>query len=482
MLDFMASNIVQSIIAFALVLIPAIFIHELGHFLAGKAAGITILEFGIGFPPRILTLFRRGETEYTLNWLPIGGFVRPLGEDFVRPTGGEAVERDRQDLYARLNNRSDLEAKGIKTKSVNEATPLQRILFMAGGSAANLLTALLVFVLIGVLGVPTVVGASVGLVAVDADSPFAAAGLQAGDLLQQVNGSYFNSLDELTTQLSTIDAETVTLTVLTAESDDAIEVEVEAAALSDWAAQVFIAGVSEGSPAADAGLQAEDLIVAFNGEAFTSFDDLPERTQANLGDTVTLTILRQGETLDVELIPRANPPEGEGSIGIGIFSAYGSGGLSMVELGRQQAMISLSPLEAIQYGSQRIGNFVQVLVSLPGELMAGNVAPEEARVISPLGISQLGSLFLQRSIETNQPVVILDFIAIISVALGITNLLPLPALDGGRIMFVLLEIIRGRPIAPEREGLVHLVGMVLLLSLMAIALINDVMNPITALP
>ena len=86
MLEFLLENdALSTIVAFGLVLIPAIIIHEAGHFLAAKAVGITILEFGIGFPPKALTLFRRGETEYTLNWLLFGGFVRPLGENFVRP-------------------------------------------------------------------------------------------------------------------------------------------------------------------------------------------------------------------------------------------------------------------------------------------------------------------------------------------------------------------------------------------------------------
>ncbi len=103
MLDFLVGNdALSAIVAFAFVLIPAIFIHEMGHFLAAKAVGITILEFGIGFPPRMLTLFTRGETEYTLNWLPIGGFVRPLGEDFVRPVAQEEAARDRKQLEERL--------------------------------------------------------------------------------------------------------------------------------------------------------------------------------------------------------------------------------------------------------------------------------------------------------------------------------------------------------------------------------------------
>src|SRR3972149_401276 len=101
MFDFLLQHdLLSAIVAFCLVLIPAVLVHELGHFIAAKIVGITVLEFGIGFPPRIARLFTWRGTEVTLNWLPIGGFVRPLGEDMVRPLGEEATERERQELVA----------------------------------------------------------------------------------------------------------------------------------------------------------------------------------------------------------------------------------------------------------------------------------------------------------------------------------------------------------------------------------------------
>src|SRR5512147_281660 len=87
--------------SFALVLVPLVIIHEFGHFLAAKLTGITVLEFGIGFPPRAKTLFRKGDTIYTLNWLPIGGFVRPYGEDFVKPKTPDELSADRQEIVER---------------------------------------------------------------------------------------------------------------------------------------------------------------------------------------------------------------------------------------------------------------------------------------------------------------------------------------------------------------------------------------------
>ncbi len=492
MLDFLIGNdLLSAIVAFGLVLIPAIFIHELGHFLAAKAVGITILEFGIGFPPRMAKLFTWGETEYTLNWLPIGGFVRPLGEDFVRPVSSEEVTRDREKLREMLGDefadvemltgdRAALRKRGIRhTRSVNEARPLARIGFMAAGSTANLITAILLFIIIGLLGLPTIVGGSAGIVYLTPDSAIADVGLQAGDIIEKVNGEYFDNVQDLSNLLTVSDS-AVTLTVQRLNSAETFDVAYSPTSES-FKNLVFVSGVAPNSPAEAAGLQADDLIIAFNGEGFAAFEDLPERTQARLGEEVTLTVLRDGIESEISLVPRVNPPEGEGSIGIGIIPAYENliNDVILVEGGFQQELVPLTLGEAVQYSFERVVFFLETLVSLPAEIMGGQLSSEETRLMSPIAISQFGGVFLQQSIEQNQPVVILNYIAIISIALGITNLLPLPALDGGRIVFVVLEIIRGRPIAPEREGIVHLIGMALLLSLMALAFLNDIFNPIS---
>jgi regulator of sigma E protease len=494
MLDFLVGNdALSAIVAFAFVLIPAIFIHEMGHFLAAKAVGITILEFGIGFPPRMMTLFTRGETEYTLNWLPIGGFVRPLGEDFVRPIPQEEAARDRKQLEERLYGKEDLpdflsgererlHAKGIrKITSVNEAKPLARILFLIGGSTANLLTAVILFTIIGLSGLPTLVGGSAGVISLDENSALYEAGLREGDLIETVNGEYFDNTTQLIEMLNASAGEPVNLTV--ERNGTTIELTYTPTVGEATRNYVFVSGVNSDSPAQAAGIQADDLIVGFNGEPLADFEDLPARTQEHLGEEISLTLLRDGETIEVQLTPRVNPPEGQGSIGIGIVPAYNNAanGLILVEGGLQQALVPLTLGESIQFSFNQVRSFFETMVRLPGQLIAGELSSEEARVMSPLAISQFGGMFLQQSIEQDRPVVILNYIAIISIALGITNLLPLPALDGGRVVFVLLEIVRGRPIAPERESVVHLIGMALLLSLMAFAFLNDILNPVTNL-
>ncbi len=476
MLEYLAgNNTLATIVAFGLVLIPAIIVHEAGHFLAAKAAGIAILEFGIGFPPRALTLGRRGETEYTLNWLPVGGFVRPLGETFVRHRSRSELEGERLQL---LRDAGKDGAAAGRLLSVNEAAPLARIMFMAAGSAANLLTATILFTIIGLTGLPTIVGGSATVVAVAGEGQSLPAGLRESDRITTVDGKHFADVQALLTLLQTQSGNTVSL-----ERERNGVVEVLEWSLPDLSvtSQVYVLQVAGASPAESAGILPGDLIVALNDQPFERFSDLQDMSRAQRGASLTLTLQRRGEPLQVELKPRLNPPEGEGAMGIGVVPAWGAAGLVLTEGGWQQGITQLALPEALRFSIEQLVLFVRTLVNLPGQLLAGSLRPEETRLMSPLAISQVGGRFLQDSIQYNQPYVILSFIALISIALGITNLLPLPALDGGRILFVLVELVRGRPVAPEREGLVHLFGMALLLSLMLITFVNDLMNPVTLL-
>lgn len=489
MLDFLVGNdLLSAVVAFILVLIPAVLIHELGHFFAAKAVGITILEFGIGLPPRMLRLFTFRGTEYTLNWLPLGGFVRPLGEDMVRQMGDEALANDRKEALER----------GIeKATSVNEAKPLARILFMAGGALANFVMALVIFFIVGLIGIPQVVGGRVIAVEVAENSALAQAGLQANDVIEEINGEKFADANDFIDRLYALDGEQVTLDVLrphepTAEGAEPEIESLQVTFIANFSANQpmldthpIVLGVAEGSPADRAGMLPRDLITTFDGQRVPDFETLREFTQANLDNEVELTLLRGDETLTVRLTPRSNPPEGQGSMGITSTSVPvildAVSGFRYQE-GPPQEVITPQPLGvSIQYSFYRTGDVLNSILSMPAQIIRGTVEPEAARPVSVVGIGQLGGVFLQESVEQDQPTIILNFIAVINIALGLTNLLPLPALDGGRIMFVLLELVRGKPIAPEREGFVHLVGLALLLSAMVVLVLNDLINPVTNL-
>lgn len=473
MLDFLLGNdALSAVIAFVLVLVPAVLIHELGHFIAAKLVGITILEFGIGMPPRMLKLFTYKGTDYTLNWLPLGGFVRPLGEDLVRQVGDEALEEDR----------SEARARGIEhAMSVNEAKPLARIFFMAGGALANFLMAFVLFTIIAMTGIPEVVGARVNVLATG--SAVMGGDLRAGDVIETVNGQRFADLGAFIGLIQQSPEDEVELRIWRAGVDEPFTVRAAFADLSDLQLEPhpLIRGVASSSPAQRAGILPGDIVLAFNGENIATFEELQARTREHLGQSVTLTLWRSGEIVEASLVPRANPPQGQGAMGIEIGAVSLDPALGLaIETGVPQRELVPQPLPAaMRYAIDRIAGVFQTIASIPSQIIQGTASPESLRLTSPLGISQVGAVFLQESIQQDQPSIVLEFIALISIALGLTNLLPIPALDGGRILFVVIELIRGKPIAPEREGMVHLVGLALLLSLMVVVLLNDIANPLT---
>jgi regulator of sigma E protease len=514
MFDFLLANdLLSALLAFAIVLIPSVIVHELGHFLAARAVGITVLEFGIGFPPRAARLFMWRETEFTLNWLPLGGFVRPFGEDMVQTTDEtqDGVVQQTATASGTVNTEPDddtrrddplytdrqvLAERGVHNPtSVYDVKPIPRIFFMAAGALANFLFAVVVFILIGMIGLPTEVGTRLGLAVVDDESPVATAGLQQLDWITQVNGDWIESNQQFIQVLEDNLGQTVTLSLRRVQDDGetfgstTLDVDVTEDFLAAWQATdsyVRVTSISEESPAQLAGLEPDDLIFAFNGESiqdtFNPSQTLIDRTNVAAGSEITLTVLRDGEPIQINLVPREDPPPGQGRIGIGISSEYTRPDQTLTFVQGAQIDYVPSPIgESIQYGVDTISEIFRRIAELPSRMASGNTQPGETRVISIVGVSQWGGEILQDSISENNITTLLRYIALISIALGFTNLLPIPALDGGRIVFALIELIRGKPIPPEREGYVHMIGLIFLLSLGILLIINDLANPVTDL-
>ncbi len=478
------NNPIVVILAFIIVLTPLILIHELGHFFAAKSVGITIIEFGLGFPPKVRKLFTWRDTEFTLNWIPLGGFVRPLGEDVIRPLDDETLEEDRQEFIRRQENANLGTNQHIaKPKSVNEASPIARIIFMAAGAAANFVLAFILFALVALLGIQQVVGASIQVVNLNNSSLLSNAGLLQDDIITDINGNKFQSTDEFLKAFYSPTQQPLHLNVLRGADNQQIDVIVDnTAGLNRTTPTTYtqIQNISKDSPAALADIRPNDLVVAFDGESISSLEEFRGKIQANLGKEVSITLERDGKPIDVTLTPRANPPQGQGALGVVITSVQRDAILGLTFAGLPQIdYVSQSLGDSITYGYKNVGEVISSVVELPSRLLSGAITPQEARPVSVLGISQIGAVFIEQSISQKRITPILLFIATISVGLGFFNLLPIPALDGGRILFVFIEIIRGKPISPEREGLVHLIGLALLLSLSVLVLLNDVINPVT---
>lgn len=348
------------IVEFVIGLGLLIFIHEFGHYLFARLFKIEVEEFGFGFPPRMLKLFTFQGTEFTLNWIPFGAFVRPKGENDPDQKGGLA-----------------------------DAAAWKRLLVFLGGPLMNLGMAVLIFALVfSITGIPD-------------------------------------------------------------------------------RSKVLIQDVSANSPAQTAGIAAGDRVVSINGEAITSVEKLASLVTANLGKEMEIVLEKDGSQRAVNATPRANPPQGEGALGI------------LMGYSIQKA----NYISSIPFGFEAVGMQIDALVSLPGKLIRGEVQGQDARVIGVVGMY---SIFDNTRAEdqTDQasgggmPISTLALFGTISAALGITNLLPLPALDGGRILFLIPELLMGKKVPQQYENLVHSIGFILLLILMVVITIQDIINPI----
>ena len=490
-----ASDILLAVIAFGIVLIPAITIHELGHFLAAKLVGISVLEFGIGFPPRARRLFMWRETEFTLNWLPLGGFVRPLGEDMIGPASEDKLKRDRVIIENRrsgpvriVSEREMLRLRGLADgdmKSVSEARPLARIFFMAAGAFANFLTAMLLFFIVALIGLSLPVGGLSQIAAIPPGSLFADTDVQIGDAIERVDGQRFADFEAFHQALAHYPGETIEFAMLRAEDGVSYAVTVPAY-FGERAGYAQIIGIVEESPADAAGLLPGDLVERIAGEAIPASGDaagvLAKAAQDYAGKPLPLTILRQLDDggmrrFEASPVPREDPPQGQGRLGVMIRSQFGLGdNTRFANGGYRHELIPQSVPDAIAHSLRATAATFEMIASIPGMLLDGSLSGKDARPISIIGISIIGGEFLQRSMQEG-PALMLNFIALVSIFLGISNLLPIPALDGGRIVFVLIEILRGKPINPKIEGRIHLLGITLLLALGGVVMLYDLINP-----
>ena len=449
-------------------------IHELGHFIAARLIGVTVLEFGIGFPPRAIKLFEPGGAEFTLNWLPIGGFVRPLGEDFVRPVGDAVTDEDRAAFEQRQATQSALEARHIKTKSVMEAGPWQRIFFMIAGVGMNFLGGFLLFVLAGLIGIPVVQSATIQVLGLAANSPAAQAGVQVGDVFTGLNGKPVAFSADVLQAFSGKIGQDVPITVKRGDQQLNLTLKPSSTASAEVGG-VFVLDVQPNSPGEKAGLQIGDRITQLNDQSIKVAKDVYDFGNANFGKQVTMTYNRAGVSQTVTLTLNAKSP----AIGVGIGSLLtdATSGVQLADMHPVTKVQGLSLGDALKAGLADTWRIVVSTVSVPVDLIKGTLSIQQARPSSVIGISQMGAQVIQQSVDTHQSYPILNFAAIISVAIGLTQLLPIPGLDGGRILFVLVELLRGKPINPEREGMVNLVGLMVLLGFMLIFVVNDLLNP-----
>ncbi|MDI6858676.1 MAG: M50 family metallopeptidase [Dehalococcoidia bacterium] len=345
------SDIINSFVPFFFIIVLLILVHEIGHFTAAKLFGVRVLEFGVGFPPRLAAV-KRGDTEYSVNALPLGGFVRLLGEE----------------------DPSDPASLAAKSRPV-------RIIVLSAGALMNFVLAIVLFSVAYMIPREVSVG------------------------------------------------------------------------------RPIINEVVAGSPAEEAGLQTGDIIYEINGREIKNTQEASYNIRLNLGETMTMTVKRGREFVDLRVRARWAPPEGQGPTGIQIAPQY-----PFTE------MQSYPPWKAVPLGWRASFDALKLARN---EVIAWIKGASSPQVAGPVGIAQAtGEVVKEAGWKS-----LTDLAALLSINLAVINILPLPMLDGGRIVFVLLEILRrGRRIAPQREALVHLIGLVFFMTLFVVISYFDIVR------
>ena len=350
-----------------LVLSALVLLHELGHFLIAKLFGIHVLEFGIGLPPKAIKLFKHKETEYTLNWLPIGGFVRLAGEE-SDPT-----------LWERINP--------LTHGHMFFAKPAwQRALVIVAGVAVNFLIGILMFSLVYMkLGIPQFSGEQVMISAVTKDSPAEISGIKVGEVVVRVGETDIATADQFVSLVKDKKGQMISLYVAKVDTN---------------------------------GLKSDSSRV-------------------------------------IEVIPRENPPEGEGALGVGVSTVP----IITYEKKVWYQAPFYGAVEGMKEAIAWSREFLRIF-SHPVELVKN--------ISGPVAVVKVG-----QQAASEGWVTMARFAGIISLNLAIFNLLPIPALDGGRLMMIVLEKIVGRKRVVKVERYVNGVGMILLIALLIGVTVKD---------
>lgn len=408
------------------VLAMLIVVHEYGHFIVARLVGVRVEKFSIGFGSPIFKKTYNG-VEYLLAWIPLGGYVKFYGDDL------------------------DAESSNDPDHFLNQAV-WKRWLIVFAGPFFNFALAVAIFVLIGLMGVPT---PTMTVGELHPDGSAQAAGLQPGDTIVAVDGVVIDDWQGMAQALDARGKTAVALEVtrnglpekIVFTPDFVGRIGVIFAEAGEGATPI-IGDVAPGRPALAAGFLPGDIIVEVDGEATPDIRSVVDHIKIAAGTATPVTIVRNDARMTLTVTPTSE-------LNLGFYPVIDS--------------INYGPIEAIAYGfmktwegSERI--FASILMLINREIPANQLA-------GPIGIMKIAGDAAEAGFVT-----LLNFIALISINLGILNLLPIPILDGGHLVFFTLEGLMGRPVNIRMQEMAQQFGIVALISLMAFAFYNDIVR------
>ncbi|MEX0900487.1 MAG: RIP metalloprotease RseP [Gammaproteobacteria bacterium] len=430
-------TVLISLLAFIVTLGVLVTLHEYGHFWVARRCGVFVERFSVGFGKPIWSRTAGDGTEFVVARIPLGGYVK-MDEDAFR-----------------------------------RARPSRKIAISLAGPAANFAFAILaywVMFMVGIPGLKPVVGE------VAPGTPAAAAGLERGDQFVRIAGddtptweaALLAMLDGVITGAPfplEVANEDGVLRTLSLSAGEPHPLTVPGALLpglgiTPWipVLPAVIESVEAGSPAAIAGLAPGDRVTAFNGEPVADWTALVERVRGAPDARVTLSVMRDGRERAVPLTIGAGE-DGNGRIGAGVRVPDDL-------LTNMNAELRYAPLEALGQGVVRTGEMSVFTVKMLGRMLTGDVSVKN--ISGPINIAQYAGYTASIGLLP-----FIAFMAIVSISLGIINLLPVPILDGGHLVYHLAELVTGRPASEQAEAIGQRVGIGLLAALMGLAIFND---------
>ena len=428
-------KILIAILVFSIIII----IHELGHFILAKKNGVCVTEFSVGMGPRLISTVK-GETRYSIKLLPFGGSCMMLGED-------EDVADDE---------------RAFGKKSV-----WARISIIAAGPIFNFALAFLVgCVVVAIAGyVPA------NVVSVESKSPAYVAGIEEGDVITKIDGHSVDTTDDINLylQMNPLDGSPIDITY---KRDGEKYTTTITPVLKDTymlgfyynpgVEPVNIQTITEGYPLYEAGLQIGDVITSVDGTEIATGSELTSYFKENplTSEAVRIGYERDGVASEVVVNPKYTSTSYDLGATINSYS------------------VKANALEVIKYGAIEVKFVIKSTISGLGMMLSGQLSKDD--IAGPVGVVNIIGNTYEASKEYGLTAMVANvgyLLVLISANLGVMNLLPVPALDGGRLVFLFLEVIRGgKKIPSEKEGLIHMIGLVALMALMVFVMFNDISN------
>jgi regulator of sigma E protease len=444
----------MTLLAFLVAIVVLVLIHELGHYWVARLCKVKVLKFSLGFGKAIyVKRFAGGETEWVVSMIPIGGYVKMLDER----EGDVAPEE-----LARAFNRQPV---------------LQRMAIVVAGPVANLLLAIVLYFALFIHGVP---GVKPILGKVQPATPAATAQLHAQDTIMSINGQATPSWQEVrwslldlilqqrpaNLELRTTEGvsifrilETSTLTAADLDGDF-----IQKLGLHPYQPPIFpvVDKLTKGGAAENAGLQPKDKIVRVNGQAIPVWDDFVSVVRSHPGTMLNIEVERAGNVLSFNVTPDSIS---EGGKQIGRIGAAPL--IDRAAFDKLMTEVHYSPLAAVKEAVRKTWETSAVSVKMMWKMVLGEVSLKN--LSGPISIADYAGQSAHMGLGPY-----LDFLALISISLGVLNLLPIPLLDGGHLLYYTVELIKGSPVSEKIWDAGQNIGIALLATMMAFALYNDI--------